>query len=280
MKDVYARIWYWGIKREDPVPEEYKRYKCDYVTELPMNYQGVLIYPEIWANHALDHPECTRAIWWLGVDAYASWTPPGERGAFLKDDSIVHIAQSYYAEELLRSLGVKRLCRCTDVVNKDFYESYEEKPRSNTVLYNPAKATPFMDKIMEACPDITFKPIRGMTRAEVIETMRFSKLYVDFGDFPGRERMPREAVLCGCCLITGKIGAAGNCGDFYHNYQFERKDEHIWAIARKIRYVLDHYEECRKDFNAFRIMLRQDVIKVDSELTGVLDEIQHNHTGV
>lgn len=22
---VDARIWYWGIKREDPVPEEYKR---------------------------------------------------------------------------------------------------------------------------------------------------------------------------------------------------------------------------------------------------------------
>jgi len=36
------------------------------------------------------------------------------------------------------------------------------------------------------------------------------KLYVDFGKHPGKDRMPREAAVHGCCIITGRRGAAGN----------------------------------------------------------------------
>ena len=175
---------------------------------------------------------------------------------------------------------------CTDFVNPAFYEEYEEEERNNVVVYNPAKATPFMHEIIAACPGIEWKPIQGMRRAEVINTMRHSKLYVDFGEFPGRERMPREAVLCGCCIITSKIGSAYYYKDFFHDYKFDSKPGHMWAIIRKIQYVLDHYEECRKDFDLFRIMLRDDKEKVGAQCADVimaLEEIQHevqyNHTG-
>ena len=30
------------------------------------------------------------------------------------------------------------------------------------------------------------------------------KLYIDFGGFPGKDRLPREAVMHDCCIITGK----------------------------------------------------------------------------
>ena len=133
----------------------------------------------------------------------------------------------------------------------DFYEEYQEEERGNTVLYNPAKATPFMHEIIAACPGIEWKPIQGMTRA-------------------GRERMPREAALCGCCLITSKIGSAYYYMDFFHDYKFDSKPEHMWAIVRKIQYVLDHYEECRKDFNMFRILLNDDRKKMEKQCTDVV----------
>ena len=277
-EDVHARIWYWDIKSDHPMPVEYEKYNCDYVTELPDGYDGVIIVPEIWANRVMDYPQCTRVVYWLGIDAYAGWTPTSDRGAFLKDKDIIHLAQSEYAYDFLKKLGVKNIIKCVDTINADFYEEYEEKERDNVVLYNPAKATPFMNRIIEES-GITFKPIAGMTRQQVIDTMRSSKLYVDFGEFPGRERIPREAAMCGCCLITSKIGAAAYDLDFTHDYKFDSKDGHIWAIIHKIHYVLEHYDECRKDFDLFRKFLIDDITLMSEQCREVIHEIQHHHTG-
>ena len=270
---VHARIWYWDIKHDPPQPEEYASYGCDYVTEMPEDYDGVVIVPEIWANRVMRYTNCKRAIYWLGVDAYAGWTPEAERGAFLEDEDILHIAQSDYALDFLKRLGVKHTVKCTDMLNADFYEDYEEQERNDVVLYNPAKSTPFMRELMASCQGVEFKPLRGMTRAEMIDTMRHAKLYVDFGEFPGRERIPREAVLCGCCIITSKIGSADFLTDFLHDYKYDSKSGHIWAIVRKMHEVLDNYEKCRRDFDFFREVLKVDREKLSSQVADVVEAL-------
>lgn len=277
--DVHAQIFYWNIRGSaDPAPKEFDEYGCEYVTDLPDGFDGAIVLPEIWANKAAEF-SCKKAIYWLGIDAYGAWTPEEERGAFLSDDSIVHIAQSEYAWDFLYNLGIKRLVRCTDIVNRAFYEEYQEEPRSNTILYNPAKSSAFMSELMGKCPEFEFKPITGMTRAEVIDTMRHAKLYVDFGAFPGRERIPREAALCGCCLITSRLGSAAFDEDFTHDYKFESKPSHIWAIKRMMRKVLDDYDRCRGDFYQMRRKLRQDARLLPRNIRRVADEIQHCDTG-
>lgn len=279
VKGVHARLWYWNVHSDDPCPEAFRGYACDHVIDLPYDFDGALVVPEIWANSVMQY-DCIRAIYWLGVDAYAGWTPDVERGKFLEDKSIIHIVQSEYAWDVLSKLRVKHIVKCTDTVNADFYDDYDEAERSDAVLYNPAKSTPFMKQLMDECADIEFKPIAGMDRQQVIDTMRRSKLYIDFGEFPGRERIPREAALCGCCLITGKIGSAGYDGDFLHAYKFDSKQSLIWAIKHQIRYVLEHYDECRKDFDAFRESLRVDADVVSMEIKEVVDEIQRHYSRV
>lgn len=280
---VHAMIWYWDIRGGDPNPPEFASYNCEFVTKMPDGFDGVVISPEIWANDVTEYTNCIRVIYWLGVDAYAGWTQPAARGDFLKDKEILHIAQSEYAYDFLKTLGVKNIMKLTDVLNADFYADYKETERSNVVLYNPAKATPFMTTLIKECNGIQFKPIQNMTRQQVIEAMRGSKLYIDFGEFPGRERIPREAVLCGCCIITSKIGSAGYYYDFQHDYKFESKPGHIWAIRWKMDQVLEHYDKCRKDFDFFRVCLKEDtnIFKTQvKKLAGKLNEIQHNRAGV
>ena len=279
---IDAAVWYWNSNSSDPCPPEYKKYNCDYITELPPDYDGVLILPEIWAKHIHDYPARIRAIHWLGLDAYAMWTPVERRGDFLEDDEIFHLVQSEYARDLMSRLGVKHLYKIDDSLNDDFYAEYDEAPRSDTILYNPAKMTQFMEALMRSCQEFSWRPIAGMTRAQVIEAMRSSKLYVDFGEFPGRERIPREAVLCGCCIITSKIGSAAYDGDFAHRYKFESKPGHIWAIKRMIRYVLDNYDECRKDFDLFRIKLNEDkkkLIEQTMEIGRAFHEVFDSYSG-
>ena len=283
---VNAKILYMGGDQQDPCPQEYREYGCKYVTETTKC--DVVIYPEIWANKALTDRACVRAVNWLGVDAYAGHTPVEQRGAFLEDDRILHIAQSAYAEDFLRNLAVKNIYRLSDVLNRAFYEDYEEGQRDDTVLYNPAKATRFTYTLLAELErnGIRSKPIEGMTRQQVIDLMRSSKLYMDFGDFPGRERLPREAVMCGCCIITDKIGAARYTEDFPipYQYKFERKEGHIFAIVKAVRYVLDNYDACREGFNTFRIILRNERNTLQDqcrELVKVFaNEIQHNHSGL
>lgn len=43
--------------------------------------------------------------------------------------------------------------------------------------------------------------------------MSKSKVYIDFGNHPGKDRIPREAAISGCIVITGKRGAAAFAED-------------------------------------------------------------------
>lgn len=280
---VNAKIWYWQIRGGDPQPDEYKRYGCEYITELPHDYHGVLIMPEIWANSVLDY-DCIRAINWLGIDAYAGHTSKDRRGMFLLDDNIIHLPQSAYADDFLRKLGAKHIFRNVDVLNDDFFKTYEEKPRYDTVLYNPAKATPFTYKLIDEAMNqgIRFEPIQGLTRTELINKLRQTKLYIDFGDFPGRERIPREAVMCGCCIIIGAVGSGRFYDDFtlYDRYAFDRKEAHIFAIVREIKRVLAEYDEAQKDFEMFRAIIRADRELLIRQCKDIVYEIQHHYPGV
>ena len=47
-----------------------------------------------------------------------------------------------------------------------------------------------------------------MTPEQVVDLMSESKVYIDFGNHPGKDRIPREAVINGCCVITGVRGSA------------------------------------------------------------------------
>ena len=50
--------------------------------------------------------------------------------------------------------------------------------------------------------------------------MMESKVYIDFGNHLGKDRIPRE-VASGCCIITGKTGADKYKEDVYIGEKFK-----------------------------------------------------------
>lgn len=93
-----------------------------------------------------------------------------------------------------------------------------------------------------------------MTPEEVNENLRRAKLYIDFGNHPGKDRIPREAAMCGCCIITGRDGAA----QFYEDvaisdeYKFDTTDENLPYIVNKIHNIMDDYKNEIDKFNSYR----------------------------
>ena len=93
--------------------------------------------------------------------------------------------------------------------------------------------------------DINWVPLVGMSNDQVLNYLKTSKVYIDFGNHPGKDRLPREAAICGCCIITGKKGAAAFKEDIpiSETYKFDDKASSIPYIVEKIRLLLKNYDE-------------------------------------
>lgn len=90
--------------------------------------------------------------------------------------------------------------------------------RDIDVVYNPAKGIHYTNEITRRAAGKTLQlvPIgKGpngqvrMTANEVSHLLCRAKVYIDFGPHPGMDRLPREAALAGCIVITNREGAAG-----------------------------------------------------------------------
>lgn len=268
MDGIHARMWYRDTGHGLAQAKEYEIYGVDYVLAMPNNYRGAIIFPEIWANEVINpkYDGCIKIINWAGVDVYYWNNDVRFQGLFLQSRDAIHSCHSVYAMNHLSKLGVEqeRIFKVSDVLNTDFFKTYEEVPRNNVVLYNPVivKLTDFQKAVMNKAREegIVFKPIEKMTRAEVIDTMHQAKLYIDFGVFSGRERLPREAVMCGCCIITSNSGAAGCYEDMKipDTYKFDISSNDVVSVVQRIKYVLQNYNACMSEFDTFRQSIKAD----------------------
>lgn len=182
-----------------------------------------------------------------------------EKYSFKNEPSnLTHLCASYYAYDYVSRRSKNRFYLCIEPISKFFLEmsrdgiSYSD--REDIVLYNPAKCGEFVKKIIERAPSVKFVALKGMSQSQLIEYYKRAKVYIDFGPFPGAERMPKEAVLFGCSILTGKNGASAYYGDvpISNNYKVESKIGNITLIISKIEYMMENYESIIFDFEDYK----------------------------
>lgn len=272
-------------KCDDPVHPNYKIFGNPFVTQLSKETTDVLIILETKSSLLLQFPNAKKYMWWQSVDnffishfsyykrlikwlGYYPISIKKEIKNFKKnypeiynDSSIIHLVQSEYAREFLQSIGVdnSRIISLTDYIEDEvIIKSKEERAikRRNIVLYNPRKGYKFTKRIIQASKkrNFEFVPLVNMNKDEVIYNLCNSKLYIDFGNHPGKDRFPREAAICGCCIMTGRRGAANNCIDISidDKYKIEDKNNNIPLIVDTIESIVNDYDERIKDFKVYR----------------------------
>ncbi len=178
-----------------------------------------------------------------------------------ENDNIEHICASHYAYDFVSKRSSKEVSLCIEPISKFFLEKFETHKddlssckRKDVVLYNPKKNGEFVKKLVDYAPDLNFEPLVGLTQEQLIDKYKSAKVYVDFGPFPGAERIPKEAVLFGCSVITGRRGASNFYGDvpIPDEYKFGDYQNQIEQIVQKIRELLVDYNSKNKDFNEYR----------------------------
>ena len=113
---------------------------------------------------------------------------------------------------------------------------------------------------MKAAPDLKFIPLQNLSRAALQEILSGSALYIDFGNHPGMDRLPREAAVNGCCIITGRQGAAQNDIDIPIpvEYKFDERTASVQGITQQIRSILADYESHTIHFETYRNRIKRE----------------------
>ena len=278
-----AKILYVNCVNNEPMPLVYKKYECEYLTSIPSEFEGLIIFPEIWANRILEtqFQKYQVAVNWQGVDVYRWNTPQKDWNKFLQRKKVIHFVNLQYGLDFLKNLKISPI-KVSDCLDDTFFEPFmDDVVRKDKVLYNPtrAKMTKFQQTVMARATTelgVRFTPLENYTQSELIDLYRHSKLYIDFGVFSGRERIPREAVTQGCCILTSRQGAAGYCEDnpIPDKYKLDNIDNAI----NMIKYILHNYELCKPDFDEYRQSLIQDRINYTTEVKELYDTILSNYT--
>lgn len=184
---------------------------------------------------------------------------------------IFHLYNCEYAHKFLLDKGIadERTLYLCGPLNKSFFEMAnkigKKKDRKNIILYNPKKGIEFtkkiIDKVAEKNKDVIFVPIINMTPDQIAEIMSQSKIYIDFGEFPGPERIPREAVTMGCNIITSRNGAAENEIDvpIPEEMKYETIEENLDIIVSRLMDMLDNYENYYPKYDLYRDKVRKQV---------------------
>ncbi len=193
-------------------------------------------------------------------------------------NSDFHLVQSFYAKEHLEKAGIskEKILYLSDYLNLDFLNIQTDlSKKENIVAYNPKKGFEFTKEIIQSALDIRFVPLINMTRQQIIETLQKAKVYIDFGNHPGKDRIPREAAILGCCVITGKRGSAAYFEDvpIPENYKFEDKEENIPKIIAKIKDCFENFEERYKDFEYYREIIKQEPQKFVEDLKKIFVKV-------
>ena len=197
-----------------------------------------------------------------------------------KKDNLLKLAD-FYMTNSYRGMSwfkdLKPLYYLSEYLNPEFLRVQTDlSKKENIVAYNPKKGFNFTKKIIKSAKDIEFVPIINMSRKEVIETLQKAKVYIDFGNHPGKDRLPREAAILGCCVITGKRGSAAFFEDvsISDEYKFEDKEENIPKIIEKIKDCFENFEERYKDFDHYRKRIKQEPQKFVEDLKKIFVRVK------
>lgn len=260
------------------------RYSNPYVDKIEDDKDNIIIVSEAEIFYLLDYKNVQKAVWWLSVDFYGgSFRLPSNtthRIFYSLSDMIykqydkewIHLVQSEYAYNYCvdeRNIPSDRVFRLSDYLSSTFIlnaDKCDDSIRKNQVLYNPKKGYVFAKSLIDSNPDIKWIPIVNMTSDQIVNLMKESKVYIDFGNHPGKDRIPREAAICGCCIITGKKGSAFNNIDIPIPISYKFEESESEQIIAQIKTIFEQYESCKKDFQKYVEKIKREELVFEDEI--------------
>lgn len=298
-----ASIVYYDATPEKNINPAFAIYTSEYldVSEIVDSDENILVLPEILTYYFPKFKNIKKYMWWESVDSYLLRTSPlfcfkqgfykATLKAFLNNVGIgkykhiskrnlkdfdCHLCQSQYAIDFLEKINITNFRYLSDYINEMYTEtskSVSPNMKQNIVCYNPQKGVEFTKNLINCAKNIEFVPIKNMTNKEVMELLARSKVYIDFGEHPGKDRVPREAASMGCCVITGKKGSAKFHEDIPIDtlYKFNDDPQNYKKIIELINDIFTDFNTHYMRFNGYRSFIDGEKDKFFSDVENIFE---------
>lgn len=258
--------------KTDPVHPFYKNYNVPYTMSIKDSVDNVIIIPESMTNLIAKYPLSQKKIWWLSLDFYEILMNSREKKKnwirkllvpykhteyrFEPNKTVTHWYQSRRTKEFLLTKKLdNEIAYLCDYVTELFFENLPETfSKENIITYNPKKGLDKIQNYITLLPQYKWIPLSGMSREEMRDTLRKAKLHIDFGYFPGRDKIPREALISGVCLLTGREGTSAYKEDLGIPEKYKLHENEITTdkILELINYTMNNYDSVFDEFKDFR----------------------------
>ncbi len=288
---VDAYMCYYPSIHPFPVHKNYKKYNVPFVRFVPDIEESVVVMPEVQIPRALKFKRAKLCIWWLSVNnffvAEKNYQEENFWMRFLKfgtvtrscswsdvfNQNFFHLVQSYYAGEFLRSKGISEYLYLSDYLSPVFLREKLTLKKEDIVCYNPKKGVDYTTQIISASPEIKFIPLINMTQEEMKTTLARAKVYIDFGEHPGKDRIPREAAFLGACVLVGKRGSAENEKDvpIPEEFKFDALNFNPTLVVKKIKDCFSNYEKIQNSFTNYVVKISDEQSKFKIDVKNVFN---------
>lgn len=284
---VDAKMYYADEYQKEPIdipaPEKYRKYQtCHEVDFARVDAEdAILVCNEGMTSYLPQFNKCKKILWWMSVDNYVNFTGEADLET-VRSQVELHLAQSYYAYDYLKNhvkIAPEKIMFLSDYISEAYGQFIlPEAYRQDIVLYNPKKGYADLKPLIESTQELQWIPLIHLTEEQMIILMQSAKVYIDFGSHPGKDRIPREAASCGCCVITNTKGSAAFEEDvpIEQEYKFTDVPGQYELIRQKLTDICRNYKEHSMHFEAYRRFIKEEKAQFERD---VLEFINANQVG-
>lgn len=240
-----------SIKPTEKLKFAYKKYNASHEDSITLNDNDIIIFPEIYAKFATLKLVCKTGIWWLSVDNAINWNTilkyKNISQPIFDSKDIIHFYQSEYAHRYLIDNSAKIIAPLFDytsiemkkwIPNEHFEKSYD-------VAIFPSKGGQLATEFIQKEPNLKYIQIANMSKKQVTQSLASTHIYIDFGNQPGKDRVPREAAACGCLVFLHRQGSAAYYEDSPLDdfFLFTSEDVTSGNLSERIKFSLANIDQ-------------------------------------
>jgi hypothetical protein len=266
-------------KRQNEI-EEYFSYKYSIFEDCQGLKNSVFVVPEAYAWSLPLFSGSKVVFWWLSFDN-SLYSLSQINLNQLRRPHVFHVSQSKYAADVVYAITKKQVSSLSDYTSvPPIYQGVncDLSARQRKVVLNASHKIIFdleaiVSKInMLSRGTIECQLLRDLSRRQVYESMTTARLFVDLASFPGKDRMPREAVLCGSLILLADAGAATSklsTRDFDLSKDFYWDMEEIDELCEKILWMVNSPDYYFRLLEPYKRSLHYERQRFDAEVCSV-----------
>jgi hypothetical protein len=203
----------------------------------------------------------------------------------------LHIAQSMYAKEFLLSHGIDNndIMLLREPLEEEFLDVakiVKHDIKSNVIAWNSRKAYPVAPKlvnILRKRGHIVLE-LKNVGKERMIKILLKSKVFIDVGIHPGRDRPPREAIALDSITIINNHGGCYHYEDcavpekFKWNCYFDCKLDYNKHVE-DIEHYLENYEYYIKQFQVSKQLVLSEPYVYQSDVKHIIKRLHEIISG-